>query len=127
MDTEQKCQTYFLTHFTYPDHYLLKETLQLYCHSILKDQNYRRNPAIFPILSYFIINNIPLIFKQDSLLFSVNSYYEANSDSILQGVSGNEYLRTSWDTINRSFVDILLNFFNPSNKKEQFLKVLSKN
>ena len=57
----------------------------------------------------------------------IRSYYEANYDEILQGVAGNEYLRTSWELVNKNVVELLTNYFNAPPKKERFLRVLTEN
>ncbi len=56
----------------------------------------------------------------------MRNYFEANFDEILNGIGGNEYLKTSWEHVNRTLSESLSQFFqgNSNGKTTRNLKNL---
>ena len=87
--------------------------------------------AHFSIISPFFFNE-NLSYLQNNIrkhsdfhgFMLMRTYFEMNYDDLLAGPSGNEYLRTSWELLNRNMIEMLGNYFN-GGKKDKFLRYIS--
>lgn len=87
--------------------------------------------AYFSIISPFFFNE-NLSYLQNNIrkhsdfqgFMLMRTYFEMNYDDLLAGPSGNEYLRTSWELINRNMIEVLSNYIN-GGKREKFFRHLS--
>ena len=113
--------------FDYPDRYLLNDILHLLGQTAIKENSWKRDYRIFPVFSSFGI--VCRFYLNESLnmmtalirktfetqgLFVMRVYYLSNFEEIVTSISGNEYLKTSWEHVNRTMLEILIGYMNGS-------------